>query len=531
MPRTASTHHADRAKPRPQPPVRQRRMLDSTPVLFRLPAVEQLSLAAIDDDAASQLAEEPAATDKGGPSSNSSRTSQANTTRIDSPQSPLPHGPAALAASSITGERLHASPQLEPNEFESLQLTASGRETRQVDSLTSPATQPATTAQAKVQVAPEQSWWEHWSSGVVLILLIIALITASIMAFNDTSGEDAELLADGVSTAADVPLIPNIELPPSDSLVPNPPSAAFASPAASSLKAHEESRHLAGTQSPDQQSSALASSNARPAAEASPAATANLQLVPADLALGDSLPGSQFGTNNDSAPSAGSGMSPSTASGFVANSRTARTLNNGLGTTARNQAELQPAPGTEHPLASLDVPVGIELPALFPSSGAMDGGADEANPGVTAVPASTSKAGPSPSLYDGAMDQPNHSPALPVEPPAFTSNSGTADTRLPPYSAVLPLTSASQPAIKSVALQNEPTNSEPAPTSEPKTGASSAIPGVRETLTPDSDAEAFIKAWQQFNAMNNAGGNRYPSAAGTPASGAQPPTAGNAPAR
>jgi hypothetical protein len=50
----------------------------------------------------------------------------------------------------------------------------------------SPAIQPSTASQPVVQSAPApaaqpESWWEHWSSGVVLIALIIAVVAVSIM--------------------------------------------------------------------------------------------------------------------------------------------------------------------------------------------------------------------------------------------------------------------------------------------------------------------------------------------------------------
>lgn len=39
------------------------------------------------------------------------------------------------------------------------------------------------------------TWWEHWSSGVVLLLLVAALVTAGIAAFNDQSTTKDDLLA------------------------------------------------------------------------------------------------------------------------------------------------------------------------------------------------------------------------------------------------------------------------------------------------------------------------------------------------
>lgn len=55
-------------------------------------------------------------------------------------------------------------------------------------------------------------WWDHWSSGIVLLLLVIALITASVVALNDTGATDPELLAEAETKSAnDDPLsIPSL---------------------------------------------------------------------------------------------------------------------------------------------------------------------------------------------------------------------------------------------------------------------------------------------------------------------------------
>ncbi len=45
-------------------------------------------------------------------------------------------------------------------------------------------------------VEPTRSWWEHWSSGIVLIVLLIALATASIMAWQGGDKPSEKLLAD-----------------------------------------------------------------------------------------------------------------------------------------------------------------------------------------------------------------------------------------------------------------------------------------------------------------------------------------------
>ena len=78
------------------------------------------------------------------------------------------------------------------------------------------------TVETQAVVHSERSWWEHWSSGVVLILLIIALVAASIMAFNDRGGSSPGPLADASQPAHEVvvdlskiqiPTLPEAELP------------------------------------------------------------------------------------------------------------------------------------------------------------------------------------------------------------------------------------------------------------------------------------------------------------------------------
>lgn len=73
---------------------------------------------------------------------------------------------------------------------------------------------PTILEQAVVQPEPVKSWWEHWSSGIVLILLVIALVTASIVAFSDAgSVSDLDVVADAEQASAtkvdggDIPVV------------------------------------------------------------------------------------------------------------------------------------------------------------------------------------------------------------------------------------------------------------------------------------------------------------------------------------
>ncbi len=42
----------------------------------------------------------------------------------------------------------------------------------------------------------QRSWWEHWSSGIVLLLLVVAMVSASVVAFRDTGDEQLALEQD-----------------------------------------------------------------------------------------------------------------------------------------------------------------------------------------------------------------------------------------------------------------------------------------------------------------------------------------------
>lgn len=66
--------------------------------------------------------------------------------------------------------------------------------------------------------ASEPSWWEHWSSGVVLVLLVVALVTATVIAFMDSlDGNPAELAnakqGEGETEAANLEELETIPVP------------------------------------------------------------------------------------------------------------------------------------------------------------------------------------------------------------------------------------------------------------------------------------------------------------------------------
>ncbi len=157
MPGTASSQIQSRSntKARPSANVRAANLVANTPVLFRLPAIPTIPNAATQDLAVSYS------------------ESAAN----------LPT--ATLAAVTLS----------------SAQPTAQAIEVSDLP-----------------QAAPQRTWWEHWSSGIVLIVLLIALATASILAWQGSNKGNSKLMADtkgDIVSQSDLSAIevPRLEVP------------------------------------------------------------------------------------------------------------------------------------------------------------------------------------------------------------------------------------------------------------------------------------------------------------------------------
>jgi hypothetical protein len=162
MPRTASSQVQSRlnTKARPSANVRAGNLAANTPVLFRLPTIATSPA----QDFAVTLSEAAAS---------------------------LPT--ATLAAISLTA----------------VQPTA------EMPAATS-AVEPANEVTVTPQAAPQQSWWEHWSSGVVLIVLLIALAAASILAWQGSNKGKSKLLADTKADSDSQSDLSNIAVPKLD---------------------------------------------------------------------------------------------------------------------------------------------------------------------------------------------------------------------------------------------------------------------------------------------------------------------------
>lgn len=158
MPRTASSQVQSRsnAKARPSANVRAGNLVANTPVLFRLPAIPTAPA----QDLAVTFSEAAAA---------------------------LPT--ATLAAVALTT----AQPA--------------------VTQSTAVQVEPTIEQSAATQPAPQQTWWEHWSSGIVLIVLLIALATASILAWQGSSKGNSKLMADTKQETDSQSDLSNIAIP------------------------------------------------------------------------------------------------------------------------------------------------------------------------------------------------------------------------------------------------------------------------------------------------------------------------------
>ena len=105
---------------------------------------------------------------------------------------------------------------------------------------------PTEAAKPAAHEPPTRTWWEHWSSGIVLIVLLIALATASIMAWQGGDKGNDKLLADtNTSTESLTDLsaieVPKIEVPKLQVPKMEAPSSTTDSATANSKPANQKS--------------------------------------------------------------------------------------------------------------------------------------------------------------------------------------------------------------------------------------------------------------------------------------------------
>lgn len=316
----------------------------------------------------------------------------------------------------------------------------------------------------KVETASDaisRSWWEHWSSGIVLLLLVCALLAAGVMAFSDRGTPSQEHLADG-TTELNIPELSEIDIPNIDTSL------------AAAVDAQLAQDQLAGpgllvspAVEPPGENAEGDSVAAQPLASASatqPEPSTD-SLVPDSFVLGgETLTGPalsiQVDRSRDSVASATVGM-PIVDKGTP---------------TGANPTDEQ---------------IGFNLPALPVS---------ETRP----------QSGQSPPLYDGAMLAPSNSsqlsqqnvPPLPSKTaesstPTLASQGtpvpGSQQTQSSP--AGLPAQLASSPNKLPVQDASHSSSYTPGAT-QPVVSAS----GTMVTASPDMDPEAFIRAWKEMRA-------------------------------
>lgn len=319
------------------------------------------------------------------------------------------------------------------------------------------------TVEPKIETASEalsRSWWEHWSSGIVLLLLVCALLAAGVLAFSDRGTPSQEQLADG-TTELNIPELSEIDIPDIDTSL---------AAAVDAQLAHEQ---LAGS-GPAVESPA---ENVEPSAAtvdllppkqpvASAAEVAGESLVPDSFVLGgESLAGPALSIQVDRS-----------GEDSVAGATVGMPIVDG---------------STPSAASSTDEQIGFSLPALPVS---------ETRP----------QSGQSPPLYDGAMLAPTNSselsqqgtPPLPSKtddsnattavasrgadgnPPATQSNPGGLPAQLASGPNQLPVTDAAHSTSYSpIAAQ-------------PVVSAS----GAMVTASPDMDPAVFIRAWKELRA-------------------------------
>ncbi len=486
MPRTASTTKTDRIAPRASTKFREERVTDQVPVLFRLPLVECLPVPSVAGEPMFATAE--------------SQPEWTPTPVVAPPppiqpiQPPQPK-PATPVVSSSTKE-------VEPVYVQAVA-----------------AIQPFAAAShpsLKIDTDSERSWWEHWSSGVVLILLIIALVTASILAFNDTGSTDPSLLAElGDKTIETLDLtIP--ELTPPQVTTPGVAmqTQQAASPANDGI--------LPGANRP---------SHAVPANDG---AASTSSLIPSDLEFESQAVGIQ---------SSVAISQPTTAAPVEANPSqpTLRPLATLVDRPTGSLAATQEAPAgaallapnaaatlTTSPMASasLSPPTSRELPPLFPNDELSSGDVPATSQTLSGSSSTgSSTAAQAPALTDGALTLPSGLLEQPSQPSVGANTSlGTnslIETDLPSYQAMLIGTSASPSGSQFSLIPSENTipseNMIPNESTLPAAPAASTLTaptatGVPATETPELSTEAIIRAWQMHKAVNQAQttpSNRY----------------------
>lgn len=400
----------------------------------------------------------------------------------------------------------------------------------------------------------EKTWWDHWSSGVVLILLIIALVAASIIAFNDSAETDPSQLADsdfavGEFETPEVLSLDEVEIPNIDE-IPIPPhpvaqsstSVDDAAAMQSSLANSRQQEASVSTSSLPQQlmtapsASSLTSQSvslnqdsqsvAQQGAVVQPAPAYVTEfgeqgLIPESHDLSAGLGGPALALPSDSQ------VQDAPASEIVASnpsSNSANSLYESLSKSTEHpvspDATAKPAVGETSVNSALLAPVSERPQSLFPELPDLSGMVDSSHTSAAGPVASASEPMPStggnsvsdtqlPSYKDVLKLQPESENSQPTEEPApsstqYSTVSGSS-TKAKFFLATHQTTSQPVTVLAS-SVSNVP-NQDTSASDEPE-----VHPPV-ETTTPELDADSLIGQWEIFRRMaNGETTNRYPPA-------------------
>lgn len=443
--------------------------------------------------------------------------------------------------------------------METVRFTASSVVVEQRSSGNSDTVQPqAIVAQPAAAPAPVRSWWDHWSSGVVLILLIIALVAASILALNDGSKSASDQLAgQSPTTAIDEFDLSNITIPEiaigQSGEAAKQVDVAVASQAGKSDPAQlldqvsqgavKLNSKMQGSDKHGSESLATMAQTSKPETKPNTSFTLESQLeLPSRLTetegslelTGLNSSRAEPGVSNK-ADVATKSEPANSAAGRVPHAALELPAEANLSAETPGSASNSSATSAATPLATLALPVAATTLPLFdpnetPTSGVssslaaenpvtsltsgspiLDPTADVQNTQAASQPVQMLP-GASPTLYDGA-----------AKTAGAVASSGPVDTSLPSFDTILASAAIpSTPTSGNSSLGNVQGAGAPQlqtavqPMAVTGTTAGRGQPAYVSTATPDSPDPALIKAYlpyiQMTQASNGVPSNRYPAA-------------------
>ncbi len=504
MPRTATPRSNARQRTGKTSSHQQGTESQATPVLFRLPDIDLKSLITPIDDGPDEEA-----------------VSKAIAPASDSVEEGLASRTNKLGTADSPPQPNHFSTSVEPLVVSS---TASSS-----DSLKTPAAKTHAQPAPVVSSFDERSWWEHWSSGVVLILLVIALVAASIMALNDRGDTDPHVLADNeievismdTQIATGTAEFPTASVDNNNNAVPSIPSLAgsHAAPPTSPIVSGSDNKPESSADSlPPAAKIVESGKSSNPAAKPTDvtASATPTQAQPNPIPAPATQPGSSLMVNVPDSPLASVPVPP-----LADENNSSSTSAASLATGAPNAAGVPPAPhypelsapeaggrlpaflGTEPSVNQPNVAISSPKPSqqivLFPELPPIDVSANQAN-----QPLANQTHSSPPSKSGAATSQPKFTTQSPSYQ-QLLGNSSSSDT---PNAVGGKFTTVSHASQSSAAAG---ANGQPT-AGERETSAQSTGSQMARTPTPDMNAEALIQVWQEFRQlrqMETQPSNRY----------------------